>query len=76
MSISSGKSQFRSLIVVAGGLTCAAALAIGVTIWWLRSEAINSASKEAGSLATILAEQTDRSVQLVELLLNELHEHE
>jgi diguanylate cyclase (GGDEF)-like protein len=74
MSISSGKSQFRSLIVVAGGVTCAAALAIGLTIWWLRSEAIHSASREAGNLAAILAEQTDRSVQLVELLLNELHD--
>ncbi len=72
MSIGAGKSQFRLLIVVAGSVTCVAALAIGLTIFWLRSEAINSASREAGSVATILAEQTDRSVQLVELLLNEL----
>ena len=72
MPVSNNRSRFRVLIVVAGSVTCAAALAIGLTIWWLRAEAINSASREAGSVATILAEQTDRSVQLVELLLNEL----
>jgi len=40
----------------------------------LRSEAINEASTNAGNLATVLAEQTNRSVQSIDLMLNELQE--
>jgi uncharacterized membrane protein affecting hemolysin expression len=67
-------SSFRFLIAIAVGVTCMAALAIGLTIWWLRSEAIRDASREAGNLAAILAEQTTHSVQSIELMLNELEE--
>jgi diguanylate cyclase (GGDEF)-like protein len=74
MSTSAIQSSFRNLIVVAVSLTCTATLAIGLTIWWLRSEAIREVSREAGNLATVLAEQTARSVQSIELMLDELEE--
>ena len=64
--------NFRKLFIVAIGLTCTAALAIGLTIWWLRSEAIADASKDTANLATVLAEQTSRSVQSIDLVLNEI----
>ncbi len=50
-------------------------LALGLTIWWLRADAIESASKEAANLAIVLAEQTNRSVQSIDLLLDEVQEH-
>jgi diguanylate cyclase (GGDEF)-like protein len=75
MSVQAERSSFRNLVVVAVGILGTAALAIGVTIWWLRSDAINDASKNAANLATVLAEQTTRSVQAVELILNEVQEH-
>ena len=74
MPVRTSLSSFRILIAVAGGLACTAAIAIGLTIWWLRSEAISEASREAGGLATVLAEQTNRSVQSIDLLLNEVHD--
>ncbi len=74
MSIRAVQSNFRFLIAVAAGLTCTAALAIGLTIWWLRSEAIHEASRDAGSLSFVLAEQTNRSVQSIDLMFNELQE--
>jgi diguanylate cyclase (GGDEF)-like protein len=65
---------FRFLIFVAVGLILAAMLAIALAIWWLRSEAIRDASRNAGNLAFVLAEQTNRSAQSIELLLNDLRE--
>ena len=44
MSGRADKSSFHFLLAMAGGLTCASALAIGVTILWLRSDAIADAS--------------------------------
>ena len=74
MPVRTGRPQFHFLIAVTVGLACTAAIAIGLTIWWLRSEAINDASRNAGNLATVLAEQTNRSIQSIDLMLNELHE--
>ena len=74
MSVRANLSNFRFLLAVAVGLACTAALAIGLTIWWLRSQAINDASRDAGNLATVLAEQTNRSVQSIDLLLNDVQE--
>jgi hypothetical protein len=74
MSIGARQSRFRLLIALAVGLCCAVALAIGLTIWWLRSEAINEASTNAGNLATVLAEQTNRSVQSIDLMFDRVQE--
>lgn len=66
--------RFRLLIAGAIGLCCVGALAIGLTLWWMRSEAINEATTNVGNLATVLAEQTNRSVQTIDLVLNGLRE--
>jgi diguanylate cyclase (GGDEF)-like protein len=74
MPIRAGRSSFRNLLVVATGLIGTATLAIGLTIWWLRSDAIRDASEDAGNLAIVLAEQTTRSIQSIHLILNEIQE--
>jgi len=63
---------FRSLLIGAGALICAAGVAIGLTIWWLHAIAVREASMNARTLATVLAEQVNRSVQSVELVLNDI----
>lgn len=67
-----GRSRFRFLLVGAGALICTAALAIGLTIWWLHALAVKEASANAGMLATVLAEQANRAVQSVDLALDDL----
>ena len=75
MSVQTERSDFRNLVVVAAGFLGAATLALSLTVWWLRSDAIDDASKNAANLAIVLAEQTSRSVQSIELVLNEVQEH-
>ena len=64
--------NFRTLAVVTIGLIAAAMLGIALAIAWLRSEAISNATHGASNLAFVLAEQTNRSVQSIELMLNDL----
>jgi diguanylate cyclase (GGDEF)-like protein len=71
-----GGSSFRSLIAVAAGLTCAATLAIGATLWWLRDDAMDTASQHAGNLAAVLAAQINDSINLIDLVLTEIRQHE
>jgi diguanylate cyclase (GGDEF)-like protein len=47
---------------------------IGVTVWTLRSDAIRDASIDAGNIATVLAEQTSRSLQAVDIVLAEVQD--
>src|SRR3990172_1250742 len=68
------RSSFRFLMAVAVGLTCTAAISIGLTIWWLRSEAIREANINANNIVTVLAEQTSRSIQSIDLMLDGLQE--
>src|SRR5471032_1114597 len=75
MSVQAERSGFRNLVVVAAGILGTAVLALGLTVWWLRSDAIDDASKNATNLAIVLAEQTSRSVQSIELVLNEVQDH-
>ena len=75
MSARTDRSSFRNLVAVAAGILGAAALALGLTIWWLRVDAIDDASKNAANLAIVLAEQTTRSVQAIDLMLNEVQEY-
>ena len=49
-------------------------IAIGLTIWWLRADAIDDASRDTSNLAIVLAEQTNRAVQSIDLVLNEIQE--
>lgn len=72
MSIRPSLSSFHQLLVIAGGLTCASALTIALTIWWLHSDAIADASKDSNNLATVLSHQIDNSVQSIDVVLNEV----
>src|SRR5450755_30823 len=72
MSMLHAQSNFRKLFVVAIGFTGMAAVAIGLTIWWLRSDAIAHASKDSSNLAIVLADQTANSIQAIDLVLTEI----
>jgi diguanylate cyclase (GGDEF)-like protein len=74
MFIRTDQSSIRILVIIAAGLLGAAALFIGFTVWWLRTDAIRDASIDTGNLATVLAEQTNRSVQSIDLMLNDIQE--
>ena len=65
---------FRNLICVAVGLIGLAVIAIGLTIWGLRVDATEEAASDTGNIATVLSEQTARSVQSIDLILIELQE--
>jgi diguanylate cyclase (GGDEF)-like protein len=75
MTVRARQSSFHFLLAVAGGLTCAAVLAIGLTILWLRSDAVANASRDTGNVATVLAHQFETSIQSIDLVLTEI-EHE
>ncbi len=72
MPIVHAQLNFRKLFIVAIGLSCTAALAIGATIWWLRADEIADAYKDNNNLAVVLADQTANSIQSIDLVLNEI----
>ena len=67
---------FVRLFGVAVGLVCASTFAIGVTIWWLHSDAIHDASKDSTNLSVVLAEQIANSIQSIDLVLTEIKNQE
>ena len=60
--------------MIAAGILGTAALALSLTVWWLRSDAIDDATKDTGNLATVLGEQTNLAVQSIDLVINEIQE--
>jgi diguanylate cyclase (GGDEF)-like protein len=74
MSVLADRSKFRFLVAIAAGLLAAAVLAIGLTVWWLRSDEIGDATRDTGNLATVLAEQTNLAVQSIDVVFNEIQE--
>jgi hypothetical protein len=74
MLFSTRRVTYRFLISIAACLIGVAVIAIGVTINSLRQDAITDATAEAGNIATVLAEQTGRSVQAIDLVMTELQE--
>jgi diguanylate cyclase (GGDEF)-like protein/PAS domain S-box-containing protein len=64
----------RSLICTAIGLIGLAVAAIGATVWSLRNDATDLAVADTENIATVLAEQTARSVQSIDLVLTETTE--
>lgn len=65
---------FRSLIGVAVALVAASVMAIGLTIWGLRADAIESADTDTRNIAVVLSEQLTRSIQSVDITLTEIRE--
>ena len=76
MRFRAGQLRFHLLLASAAGLTCAAAITVGLTIWWLHSDAIADAAKDSNNLATVLAHQIDNSIQSIDLVLNEIKDKE
>ena len=65
---------FRRLIAVAVGLIGLSVLAIGLTIWGLRADAIRNADTDTGNIAVVLSEQMARSIQSVDIVLSEIRD--
>jgi PAS domain-containing protein len=65
---------FRTLICVAFALVALSVMAIGLTIWGLRSDAIRDADTDTGNIAVVLSEQLARSIQSVDITLTEIKE--
>ena len=63
---------FHSLIWVVVGLIALAVVAIGVTAWGLRSDQIDAGVRETDRIATLLADQTHRSVAAIDATLEDV----
>jgi diguanylate cyclase (GGDEF)-like protein/PAS domain S-box-containing protein len=74
MPKTSHRVTFRRLICVAVGLIGFSVLAIGLTIWGLRADAIRDAYTDTGNIAVVLSEQMARSVQSVDIVLSDIRE--
>jgi PAS domain-containing protein len=74
MSFRADRSSMRKLVVIAAGILGTAAVALSLTVWWLRSDAIADATTDTGNLATVLGEQTNLAVQSIDLVINEIQE--
>src|SRR5258708_2759314 len=66
--------KFRGLIAIAAALIALAVLATMLTIVGLHADAMRAAERDAGNIATVLAEQTADSVRAVDRTLIELQE--
>jgi diguanylate cyclase (GGDEF)-like protein len=63
---------FHSLIWVVVGLIALAVVAIGATAWGLRSDQIDAGIRETDRMATLLADQTHRSVAAIDAALEDV----
>jgi diguanylate cyclase (GGDEF)-like protein len=63
---------FQSLVCIAAGLIGVVVLAMAATILELRRDAIDDAAKATGNIATVLADQTARSVESIDRILTDI----
>ena len=66
--------SFRGLIGVTLGLIGLAVFAVGATIMALRQDALRDATNDTANIATVLAEQTERSVQAIDIVTSDIGE--
>src|SRR5450631_122847 len=66
--------DYRVLRSVAFGLIALFVLAIGLTIWALRSDAIRDAENDTGNIAVVLSGQIARSIQSVDIILSDVRD--
>jgi diguanylate cyclase (GGDEF)-like protein/PAS domain S-box-containing protein len=64
--------SFRGLISIALGLIGLAVVAMGATIMALREDALRDATNDTANIATVLAEQTERSVQAIDIVTSDI----
>ena len=69
------RNDFRALNSAAFGLISLFVLAIGLTIWALRSDAIRDADNDTGNIAVVLSGQIARSIQSVDIILSDVRDH-
>ena len=74
MLASAHRVTFRTLISIAVGLIGLGAVAIGVTLWALRDDVLKEATADTANIATVLAEQTARSVHMIDLVATDIEE--
>ena len=67
-----GILAFRALIGIAAGLIGLASVAIGVTVWALRNDALVDAASEVANIATVLAEEGASSVRSIDIVAGEI----
>jgi diguanylate cyclase (GGDEF)-like protein len=68
------RDDFRTLSSIAFGLIVLFVLAIGLTIWGLRSDAIRDAGNDTGNIAVVLSGQIARSIQSVDIILSDVRD--
>ena len=72
MSRERNTKTFRALVGLATGIIVVGIIATAVTIWAWRRDTTAAAIRDIGNTATVLAEQTSRSVQSMDLVLSDL----
>jgi diguanylate cyclase (GGDEF)-like protein len=68
------RNDFRTLSLGAFGLISLFIMAIGLTIWALRSDAIRDATSDTGNIAVVLGGQIARSIQSVDIILTDVRD--
>ena len=66
--------KFRGLLWAALGFVGLTTLAMGYTVWQLRSDAIDDAYKDTGNIATVLSEQIAQTVRSIDLVIRDIQE--
>jgi len=61
--------SLRNLVCIAIAIAGAMVLVRGLAVWGLRTDAIDDAFRDAGNIATILAEQTSQSIKAFDATL-------
>ena len=74
-AISNRALVLRTIIRCCFVCVAVAVTLIGFTVWTLRSDAIRDKSNDVGNIATVLAEQTSRSLLAVDLVLTGIQSH-
>jgi diguanylate cyclase (GGDEF)-like protein len=69
---SGGQRRFWHLLISAVVMLVAAAVAIGATIYWLRSDAIENAYRDTTNISIVLSGQVSNAVQSIDLILKEI----
>jgi len=72
LSPSLPRVSFHGLLLAALGITGVAAIAIAATVFALRNDAIDDAINDTNNIATVLAEQTERAMQAIDIAVSEI----
>src|SRR5262245_3475017 len=74
MSRERNTRTFRTLVGLATGLIAVGVIATAIAIWAWRRDTTDAALRDIGNTATILAEQSARSAQAIDLVLSDLQD--